>query len=421
METTFIYGLTDSENVIRYVGKSDNPEKRLKQHINSVDRKNRQGKKLTHKDNWIKSENYNVGLVILEECSKEKWDIREMYHISQYDKLTNGNNGGKGGGHVIYTMTYEECKLWVRENLCVKSGNEYIKCDKPDYIPRYPDNVYKDKGWVSWGDFLSTGVIQSNKVDYIKYDEAKDMLSTLKIKNSFEYKELVKAGELQKLPVRPERYYRKRGWISWADFLSNNHIIAYQDRVDYYYNFVYATKVAQKLKFKNISDYHKRARLIDDRLPRNPNTFYSEWDGWSKYLGIEIISDNQKHANYLSYNEAKDYMKNNYPNIKSSTQWKKFRNDNEIPSFLPLNPWHTYKNKGWLGWGDYLGTGNVSNKDKVYLPYDEAEKIIHTYSLKNNKEWREFIKNNKNLGIPSSPDKTYKDKGWVSWYVWLGK
>ena len=38
METTFIYGLTNSENIIRYIGKSDDPEKRLKQHIKEIRR-----------------------------------------------------------------------------------------------------------------------------------------------------------------------------------------------------------------------------------------------------------------------------------------------------------------------------------------------------------------------------------------------
>lgn len=421
METTFIYGLTDSNDKIRYVGKSNDPQKRLKKHIGDVTRKVRENVKMTHKDNWIKSENYEIGLVILEECSREEWDIREMYHISQYDNLTNGNNGGKGGGHVVYTITYDECKEWVKENLNVKSKNEYNKVDLPDYIPKNPYEVFKAKGWVSWGDFLGTGVIQSNKVNYITYDEAKKILAPLSISKSAEYKELVKNKTLRKLPSRPERYYKKRGWVSWADFLSNNNLISYTDRSDYYYSFEEANVMVKKLNCKTIGEYHKKARSFDDKLARNPNTFYSEWVSWSEYLGTEIISDNQKHANYITYNEAKVYIQSNYPDIKSRSQWTTFRLDNEIPDFLPMNPQNSYKNKGWLGWGDYLGTGNLRNADKTYLSYEDAEKVIHSYSLKNNREWRTFIKENKNLGIPASPDRYYKNNGWVNWYIWLGK
>ena len=358
---------------------------------------------------------------------KTKW--RPTYYIFCSSNCADNRWGKKWSKSIIKASKEESTQplIWSRYKSNIENNGGEKLDDSTIYLDTFSENKIGQDNCFSTdaSDRLDKSGTSMNVAlqlaYYMEYDEAKYMLSTLKIKNSLEYKELVKNGKLEKLPTRPERYYKKRGWMSWADFLSNNNIIACQDRVDYYYCFVDATKVVQKLRFKNITDYHKRARCIDNRLPRNPDTFYSEWDGWSKYLGIDIISDNQKHANYLSYDEAKVYMKNNYPNIKSGSQWKKFRDNNDIPLFLPLNPWHTYKNKGWLGWGDYLGTGNVSNKDKVYLPYEEAEKIIHTYSLNNNREWREFIKNNKNLGIPSSPDKTYKDKGWVNWYVWLGK
>ena len=47
---TFIYGLCDPEtNEIRYIGKSNQPKKRLQDHIYSCERT------VTHKNNWIKS------------------------------------------------------------------------------------------------------------------------------------------------------------------------------------------------------------------------------------------------------------------------------------------------------------------------------------------------------------------------------
>ena len=50
MDTTYIYTLTDPiSGLIRYVGKSDKPNKRIKEHI----RKSNIG--VTHKNNCIKS------------------------------------------------------------------------------------------------------------------------------------------------------------------------------------------------------------------------------------------------------------------------------------------------------------------------------------------------------------------------------
>jgi len=37
-------------------------------------------------------------------------------------------------------------------------------------------------------------------------------------------------------------------------------------------------------------------------------------------------------------------------------------------------------------------------------------------------EWREYCKSGKKpINIPASPDKTYKNKGWISWGDFLGK
>ena len=31
---------------------------------------------------------------------------------------------------------------------------------------------------------------------------------------------------------------------------------------------------------------------------------------------------------------------------------------------------HSYKNKGWNNWGDWLGTGVVANQNKSFLSFD---------------------------------------------------
>lgn len=95
MKQTFIYGLKDpvTKN-IRYVGKSNNPNKRIYEH--------HQIKRLktnTHKNNWIKSlikQNLKAELVILETCYEENWSEREKFWIRNIENLTNTLEGGKG-------------------------------------------------------------------------------------------------------------------------------------------------------------------------------------------------------------------------------------------------------------------------------------------------------------------------------------
>lgn len=94
-----IYALVDPiSNKMKYVGKSDNPEKRLKGHISEA--RHNSG---THRISWLRKlarKNLEPILLILEEVSKETWQERERYWIS-YGllagwPLTNGTEGGEG-------------------------------------------------------------------------------------------------------------------------------------------------------------------------------------------------------------------------------------------------------------------------------------------------------------------------------------
>jgi hypothetical protein len=93
-KTTFIYGLTDPRTgQVRYVGKSNKPQRRLVEHIRYCTDQH------THKDHWIQqllSEGVEPGMEILEECKYDQWKAREQHHIAIRKDLTNGTLGGDG-------------------------------------------------------------------------------------------------------------------------------------------------------------------------------------------------------------------------------------------------------------------------------------------------------------------------------------
>ncbi len=93
-KTTFIYGLVDPRTrVIRYVGKANDPETRLKRGHLPKSRIT-----TSHKSSWIKGllkEGLTPEIVILEECLYEIWEDREKYHISKHANLTNMTEGGE--------------------------------------------------------------------------------------------------------------------------------------------------------------------------------------------------------------------------------------------------------------------------------------------------------------------------------------
>lgn len=96
IKTTFIYALKDPRTeIIRYIGKANDPSKRYSNHINQCRDKN------THKRNWINNlriEKLKPILEILEEVPIEKWKEYEKKYIKKYigNDLMNYTEGGDG-------------------------------------------------------------------------------------------------------------------------------------------------------------------------------------------------------------------------------------------------------------------------------------------------------------------------------------
>lgn len=95
MKTTFIYTLSDPETgEIRYVGKSNTPSIRAKQHLRDEN---------TRKCAWVKSlvkRGLTPKLEVLDEVPETEWQFWEQYWIQVVSgwgfRLTNGDSGGLG-------------------------------------------------------------------------------------------------------------------------------------------------------------------------------------------------------------------------------------------------------------------------------------------------------------------------------------
>ena len=119
---TYIYALMDGEK-IKYIGKSDDPYKRLVYHT-------KYGKKIrNYKQNWVNKmirENKVISLKILEVVPYETWEEREVYWISKYGlkNLVNLSIGGKGRKYPvkkdknlkITSKTHELLKKYCEDN-----------------------------------------------------------------------------------------------------------------------------------------------------------------------------------------------------------------------------------------------------------------------------------------------------------------
>ena len=116
-------------------------------------------------------------------------------------------------GRII--LLYKDAKEKIKE-FNIKTQKEwYIFCKKglkPFNIPSCPAEVYKNKGWVSWSNFLDK--------DWISFSEAKKLAIENKIKSLGKWRKFCSSVRKEiRVPTKPFDVYKDKGWASWQDFL----------------------------------------------------------------------------------------------------------------------------------------------------------------------------------------------------------
>jgi hypothetical protein len=96
-----------------------------------------------------------------------------------------------------------------------------------------------------------------------------------------------------------------------------------------------------------------------DDIPATPENAYKD-DGWvnlGEWLGTGVIAP--RFRKYLSFKLARTAVRR--LGIKTQKEWRAFAAGRLphlgiLPKDIPATPWMTYKDDGWLGVGDWLGT-----------------------------------------------------------------
>jgi hypothetical protein len=119
------------------------------------------------------------------------------------------------------------------------------------------------------------------------------------------------------------------------------------------------------------------------------------------------------------FEEARAYVQS--LGLKKLDEWHAWAHSDACPDDIPNDPRATYKGKGWVSLGDWLGTGAIADQEKVFLPFEEARSFVRSRGLKNYQEWGEWVKrpefpNN----IPAQPRWNYRNDGWGGIRDWLG-
>lgn len=161
-----------------------------------------------------------------------------------------------------------------------------------------------------------------------------------------------------------------------------------------------AKRLVQEKGIKSMRDYKALYKCLG--LPSSPSGHYKDkgWIDWYDFLGT-------KPKKLPPYEEAQRIVQDR--GIKQISEYLTFYRELGLPS----EPHNTYKGKGWTNWFDFLGKSGGS-----YPTYEEAKGVLQEKGIKSIPQYKSSYKE---LGLPSAPERHYKDKGWGGWYDFLGK
>jgi superfamily II DNA or RNA helicase len=123
-------------------------------------------------------------------------------------------------------------------------------------------------------------------------------------------------------------------------------------------------------------------------------------------------------VNWRKFEDARVFARG--LDLKSEYEWRDYVASDKKPPDIPANHEAVYAKSGWIGWGDWLGTGRVATQNREYRVFKDARAFVQKLGLKSAKEWKEYCDSCKKPDdIPDSPSMVYGDE-WVSWGDWLG-
>ncbi|NQX01737.1 DEAD/DEAH box helicase family protein [bacterium] len=340
---------------------------------------------------------------------------------------------------------FEEAREFVR-GLCFSNQTEWKEFSKgelsnigtrPPDIPAAPHLTYAEQGWRGYGDWLGTGNIHSKQLR--PFENAREFARGLGLKGQAEWTEFCK-GSMPHLgslppdtPSNPNINYAGIGWSGFGDWLGTGNVAP---KLRKFRQFLEAREFARSLWLTRSKEWSmfckgampEKGHLPSD-VPQSPSRTYADegWIGYGDWLGTSRLANHKR--KFASFNEAREFAR--LLNLRSGQEWKSFckgeiPEKGTLPQNIPYKPSRTYKDKGWSGMGDWLGTGSIAARLREYRTFEEARSFVQSLGLKSRDEWKAYCKGQlRHLGtlpadIPSNPNLPYKDKGWSSMGDWLG-
>jgi superfamily II DNA or RNA helicase len=317
---------------------------------------------------------------------------------------------------------FDKAREYAR-NLDLKSSTEWRAFAKstecPPDIPFSPDSVYRNSGWLSYGDWLGTGEIATFLRQYRPFEEARSFVRKLKLSFQADWYSFIRNGGLPAdVPSNPNVVYRASGWTNMGDWLGTGRIA---DQLRKYRCFEDARKFARGLNLTSQKEWFAFAktkrRPVD--IPANPRSTYANkgWISMGDWLGSHTVAPHLR--KYRPFGEAREFARG--LRLTNQKQWFAFTKTGHLPIDIPANPNQTYKDHGWNGYGDWIGTGEIAPRLRRFRSFVDAREFARNLNLKSKTAWFDFIKSKRlPSDIPTNPSSAYREVGWSGYGDWLG-
>jgi superfamily II DNA or RNA helicase len=173
------------------------------------------------------------------------------------------------------------------------------------------------------------------------------------------------------------------------------------------------TRILEYLRAVSSGKIPKGGSPVDGITKINVLTKVNE-EEFNKSIQLKVW-DRVAFGNWRLYEESKKFVQS--LRLNNLNEWFNFSKSRKLPKDIPVSADRIYKHN-WISWGDFLGTGRISNKNRFFISYDEAKKYVHDKNIKSQRDWILFTKRNDfPLNIPKRPEK-YKE--FLDWYDFLG-
>lgn len=145
-------------------------------------------------------------------------------------------------------------------------------------------------------------------------------------------------------------------------------------------SFEEARTYVHSLQLKNINEWYNYRINRAENLPYSPDkTYKDKWISWSDWLGNGTISVKEKGKQFLSYIDAKEYMKQF--GFQSEVEFFKWCKDGNRPDFIPTHPHKFYHNE-LNKTGELFSISEFLGYDKLNVSF--PERVIESFLVHNN-------------------------------------